>query len=163
MSSCGLWLDLLYTRFAISSERSNPNPVDFPNDQTYIVPSKMPKADRTAVDKRRANYKKNSYTQAWAEGRYTKAKGKGKGRAADGDDEEEVKVSLDEGEWSFTVVPTRRTIGLQGVPLVYATSMRAPGVVVNCMRGKEKKCGIELLAVFNNVSLISVHITGEID
>ncbi|KAG7558300.1 hypothetical protein FFLO_02770 [Filobasidium floriforme] len=90
----------------------------------------MPKADRTAVDKRRANYKKNSYTQAWAEGRYTKAKGKGKGRAADDDDEEEIK----------------------GVPLVYATSMRAPGVVVNCMRGKEKKCGIELMAVFNNIA-----------
>jgi hypothetical protein len=137
--------------------------VDFPKYHTGRVRSKMPKADRTAVDKRRANYKKNSYTQAWAEGRYTKAKGKGKGRAADDDDEEEVKVSLDEGEWSFTVVPTRRAIGLQGVPLVYATSMRAPGVVVNCMRGKEKKCGIELLAVFNNVSLISVHITGEID
>jgi hypothetical protein len=65
----------------------------------------MPKADRTAVDKRRANYKKNSYTQAWAEGRYTKAKGKGKGRAADDDDEEEVKVSLGEGEWSSTVMP----------------------------------------------------------
>lgn len=123
----------------------------------------MPKADRTAVDKRRANYKKNSYTQAWAEGRYTKAKGKGKGRAGDDDDEEEVKVSLDESKWPSVVMLTHMTVGLQGVPLVYATSMRAPGVVVNCMRGKEKKCGIELLAVFNNVSLISFYMAGEID
>lgn len=54
----------------------------------------MPKADKAAVERRKANYKKNAYTQAWAEGRYTKAKGKGKGTAEDGgEDEDEVKVS----------------------------------------------------------------------
>jgi hypothetical protein len=49
----------------------------------------MPKAESNA-GKRKANYKKNVFTQQWAEGRYTKNKGKGK--ADDDNDADEPKV-----------------------------------------------------------------------
>jgi len=49
----------------------------------------MPKAESNA-GKRKANYKKNVFTQQWAEGRYTKSKGKGK--ADDDNDADEPKV-----------------------------------------------------------------------
>ena len=75
----------------------------------------MPKADKSAVDKRRANYKKNAYTQAWAEGRFVKSKGKGKGKADgdnDGENEEEVKVGYRSGRHRYLILELKTVSNL---------------------------------------------------
>jgi hypothetical protein len=88
----------------------------------------MPKVD----PKKAGKYKRNLYTQQWAEGRYTK-NNSGKSKDNDSDDD-------------------REGVSAPRAPLSHSTSIKAPGILVNCVRGKEKNCGQELLEIFNTVS-----------
>lgn len=103
----------------------------------------MPKSESAVTQKRKSQYKRNHYTQQWAEGKLNKSKSKSE-RNQSGE-QRPPQIAGDDG--SLLVQDAETPL----VPLVFSKTIRAPGVLVNCVRGKEKKCGQELLAIFNSV------------